>query len=326
MQTYKFLAPSLAASCFLCAVGFVTLAGCPVATPPNAVDAGTNANTDAGAPNDDPDDNPNDADAGAAPAVVPVPTQTTWQIQLDGERVNRSIDVRVYDVDLFETEEREIRALHDDGRLVMCYFSAGTFEPFRDDADLFPDDSKGKPLEPPFDDELWLDIRNDAIRSIVEQRLDVAVSKQCDGVDPDNVDGFANDTGFALDDADQLAFNIFVAEAAHQRGLSVGLKNDLDQLDDLEPHFDWAVNEECVKFDECNRYRNNFLRADKAVFHIEYIFEDFPDELGSDLVTLDELDADLQAEVQRICNETRSLHVSTLIKNLLLDAPQIACE
>ena len=56
-----------------------------------------------------------------------------------------------------------------------------------------------------------------------------------DGVEADNVDGYANDSGFPLTAADQLRFNRFLARAAHARGLSIGLKNDLGQAAALEP-------------------------------------------------------------------------------------------
>lgn len=37
-------------------------------------------------------------------------------------------------------------------------------------------------------------------------------------------------------------------DQAHKRNLSIGLKNDLEHLIDLEPFFDWAINEceECT--------------------------------------------------------------------------------
>lgn len=56
-------------------------------------------------------------------------------------------------------------------------------------------------------------------------------------------------TGLPLTSADQLAFNVFVANAAHVRGLSVALKNDLGQIPELVPYFDWAVNEQCAQYD-----------------------------------------------------------------------------
>ncbi|MMZ65925.1 hypothetical protein D1872_283710 [compost metagenome] len=66
-------------------------------------------------------------------------------------------------------------------------------------------------------------------------RLDLAVQKGCDGVEPDNMDGYDNNTGFTLSADDQLAYNKFIANEARKRGLSVGLKNDLDQIIELEP-------------------------------------------------------------------------------------------
>ena len=41
------------------------------------------------------------------------------------------------------------------------------------------------------------------------------------------VDGYANDTGFPLTGADQLRFNVMLANEAHRRSLSALLKNDL---------------------------------------------------------------------------------------------------
>ncbi len=121
--------------------------------------------------------------------------------------------------------------------------------------------------------ERWLDIsRIDLLDSVMSARLDLAVQKNCDGVEPDNVDGYANDTGFPLDEADQLAYNTWLAEGAHDRGLSVGLKNDLGQIADLLPYFDWALNEECFTYQECDLL-SPFVAAGKAVFGVEYSLE-----------------------------------------------------
>ena len=43
-------------------------------------------------------------------------------------------------------------------------------------------------------------------------RLDLAVSRQCDGVEPDNMDGYMNDSGFDMTGAHQLAYNRWLAE------------------------------------------------------------------------------------------------------------------
>ncbi len=46
--------------------------------------------------------------------------------------------------------------------------------------------------------ERWLDISNPALKPIMLARLDLAHIKGCDGVEPDNVDGYTNNSGFNL--------------------------------------------------------------------------------------------------------------------------------
>ena len=58
--------------------------------------------------------------------------------------------------------------------------------------------------------------------------------------------------------------NIYFSEA-HSKGLSVGLKNDVDQIRELESYFDWALNEECLEYNECKNYQP-FLDAHKVGF------------------------------------------------------------
>lgn len=199
---------------------------------------------------------------------------TSWQWQLTGE-INTSWDVAMYDIDLFDTPQTTIDQLHTDGRVVICYFSAGSWENWRDDARDFPNKVLGKQLDG-WSDERWLDIRRiDLLEPLILARLDLAVKKKCDGVEPDNIDGYTNETGFHLTYNDQLDYNLWLAEQAHQRGLSIGLKNDLDQIDDLVSFFDWALSEECFQFDECDALLP-FIKAGKAVFGVEY--EGDPDE------------------------------------------------
>jgi hypothetical protein len=127
----------------------------------------------------------------------------------------------------------------------------------------------GKPLAG-WRDELWLDVgRLDLLAPVMEARLDLAAARGCDGVEPDNVDGYQNDTGFALTAAEQLRYNTWLAERAHERGLSVGLKNDLGQVRALVTLFDWALNEQCFEYDECPALLP-FVSAGNAVFGVEY--------------------------------------------------------
>lgn len=193
---------------------------------------------------------------------------TSWQWQLSGP-IDISFDVQMYDIDLFDVPQEVMDQLHADGRVVICYFSAGSWEAWRPDADQFPESVLGNPLEG-WPGERWLDIRQmDVLGPIMGARMDLAVQKGCDGVEPDNVDGYSNHSGFPLTYQDQINYNVWLATAAHSRGLSIGLKNDLDQIADLLPYFDWALNEQCFQFAECETLLP-FVQAGKAVFGVEY--------------------------------------------------------
>ncbi len=193
---------------------------------------------------------------------------TTWQWQLSGP-IDTSRDVAMYDIDLFETSAALIQRLHQAGRVVVCYFSAGSWEDWRPDREGFAAVVRGRPLEG-WPDERWLDVRRlDLLAPVMEARLDLAVAKGCDGVEPDNVDGYENITGFPLTAADQLRYNTWLAERAHERGLSVGLKNDLGQVPALVRLFNWALNEQCFEYAECATLIP-FVAAGKAVFGVEY--------------------------------------------------------
>ena len=166
--------------------------------------------------------------------------------------------------------KQTVQALQAGSRVVICYFSAGSLESWRPDAGLVPDEAIGRPLQG-WEDERWLDIMHPEVRALMRARLDRALELGCDGVEPDNVDGYDNATGLPLNGTEQLQFNRFLADEAHLRGLSVGLKNDLDQLTDLVDWFDWALNEECVAYDECDRLATFTEEAGKAAFHVEYV-------------------------------------------------------
>jgi len=192
---------------------------------------------------------------------------TTWQWQLQGT-VNTGYNVDLYDIDLFDSSASLITSLQAMNKKVICYFSAGSFEDFRPDAAQFLASDKGNTLQG-FANEQWLDIRSANVRQIMQARLDLAKQKGCDGVEPDNVDGYTNNTGFPLSAADQLAYNQFLATEAHSRGLSVGLKNDIDQAAQLVSRFDFSVNEQCHEFNECDKLAV-FINAGKPVFNAEY--------------------------------------------------------
>lgn len=238
----------------------------------SAVASSGEAGSSSGAPafSLDPDAPPFAGAAHWTPAVT-----DTWQIQLlvvDWDTgPDTSFNVHAYDLDLFELPAGLVQQLHAAGRKVLCYFSAGSFEDWRPDAAAFDDVVKGQDLQG-WPGERWLDIRSPSLLPLMRARLDRAVTLGCDAVDPDNVDAYAQPagaTGFPLTARDQLAYNRWLANEAHARGLAVGLKNDLDQVVELVAYFDFAVNEECHAYAECDALAP-FPAAARPVFNIEY--------------------------------------------------------
>jgi hypothetical protein len=123
------------------------------------------------------------------------------------------------------------------------------------------------------------------------------------------VDGYVNNSGFDFTGEHQLEYNRFLATEAHNRGLSIGLKNDLDQVVELEPYFDFAVNEQCFQYDECDRL-TPFIEQEKPVLGAEY---------NSKYVN------EIEAR-DTMCSDARSRQFSTLILPINLnDAFRLSC-
>jgi len=235
--------------------------------------------------------------------------QRHWQWQLAGQ-INTGYDASVYDIDLFNTAATVVAEMHAKGRRVVCYFSAGSSEDWRPDFGRFDDSNIGHPLEE-WPGERWLDTRSLNVREIMRGRLDLARTKGCDGVEPDNVDAYLQQSGFELDAATQLDFNRFLAAEAHQRGLAAGLKNDLDQIPELLPDFDFAVNEQCFEYAECEPYAA-FVTAGKPVFNAEYA---------------EQYRLNAHGERDDLCQTARAAHIQTLVLPLHLDdSLRFACD
>lgn len=227
---------------------------------------------------------------------------TSWQWQLSGT-IDTSVDADVFDIDLFDTPQATIDALHAAGRKVICYFDTA-YEPGRpDSAQLEP--FRGNPVDG-WPGQYWLDVRAPEVRAVMAARLDLAVTKRCDAVEPDDVDAIDNDPGLPLTAATQLDFCRFLANGAHARGLGVALKNDLDQIAELVDDFDFAINEECFQYDECGALAP-FVNAGKAVLQVEYT------------------GGELASKAAKVCPQANALDFDTLIKHLDLGAPRVAC-
>jgi hypothetical protein len=196
-----------------------------------------------------------------------LPARPTWYWQLQGA-IDNSEPAAVYDVDGFGTSAAEVAKLHALGKHVVCYVDVGTWEKFRPDEGRFPRSVLGKPNGWP--GERWLDIRRSSVlEPIMTARFQMCEGKHFDAVEPDNIDGFANDTGFQITARQQLRYDEWVAGEVHSLGMAVLQKNDPEQARTLEPYFDGVLDEQCNQYHECSSFRS-YLKAGKPVLNAEY--------------------------------------------------------
>ena len=232
---------------------------------------------------------------------------TSWQWQLTDLPIDQSFDVDMYDIDMFDNDASTVATLHAQGRAVVCYVSVGSWEDWRPDAAQFPAEVLGNNYEG-WPGEKWLDIRRvDLLAPIMRARLDLCRDKGFDGIEPDNVDGYTNHTGFPLTYQDQLTYNIWLAGEAHARGLSIGLKNDEAQAADPVSHFDWAMTEDCFADEWCEEMEP-FINAGKAVFAAEY----------TDQLTTNQF-------LSQVCPQAEALNLDAILKHRDLDTWRQAC-
>jgi len=135
-------------------------------------------------------------------------------------------------------------------------------------------DADGRPVI----DEAWgeflLDVRTAAKRKALSRIVGRWV-RGCahDGyaaVEYDNLDSFTRSDGL-LRKRQAIRYARLLADRAHRYGLAAGQKN-LAGFDGTTIGYDFAVSEECGRYDECQRYVDDF---GDQVLMIEYRSEDF---------------------------------------------------
>jgi len=230
------------------------------------------------------------------------PEIPTWHIQYSPTPTSPAVDVQYWNLDLFEVDNVTMQNLKDQGVYVMCYFSAGSQEDWRPDAGEFPSECLGDPLGG-WPGEVWADIRCPEVRQIMADRIDLGISKGCDGFDPDNMDAYDNNPGIPLTEQDAIDYYLFMANYVHSQGKGIGLKNALNIIPSVLSEMDWAVNEQCFQYSECNALQP-VLDDGKPVFQIEY---------GG------------ASKADQVCDEANGLGFATLIKNMDLDEFEIPC-
>jgi hypothetical protein len=200
---------------------------------------------------------------------------------------------QVFDIDLYTDagvtggghtlNTAAVRAIHAGGARAICYVDAGGIEKGRPDHRRYVewDEAHGHSLigrpYPGFPDENYANINNDRgqrdfLLGVQEDRVRACARAGFDGVEFDVVSAYEDGravTGWTISAATQLTYNRALADLAHRHGLSVALKNDLAQIPELVSWFDYAVNEQCFQYGECENL-SLFVRAGKPVFQVEY--------------------------------------------------------
>jgi hypothetical protein len=178
----------------------------------------------------------------------------------------------VYDIDGFDNGAATVAALHARGAHVICYIDVGTYENWRPDASSFPaallGDTNGWPGEQ------WLNTNPSGpdyatLQAIMTARFQMCKNEGYDAVEPDNLDGSENTTGFNLTQAEGDQYAEWVAGEVHSLGMGVAQKNFEDQSTTLEPYFDFVIEEQCYQYSDCSDL-SPYVAAHKAVLDVEY--------------------------------------------------------
>lgn len=131
----------------------------------------------------------------------------------------------------------------------------------------------GEPfLDPGWPDEYLLDTSTAENREQIAALLGTVVASCLtsgfDAVEIDNLDTYSR-SGGALTLEDNIDLAARYARVAHDLGMAIGQKNGAGYSERLkrEVGFDFAVTEECARYDECSDYTDAY---GELVFDIEY--------------------------------------------------------
>ncbi|MFE7383736.1 endo alpha-1,4 polygalactosaminidase [Streptomyces zhihengii] len=198
----------------------------------------------------------------------------------------------------------------------VCYVNAFQTQP--DEAvdwwrenhpDLLLRDADGEPVVDEDWDEPLLDIsskeKRTALLGVVGPWIDGCAEDGYDAVEPDNLDSFTRSEGLLTADH-AIAFARLLSDRAHAKGLAIAQKNTAELLPArARTGFDFAVAEECARYDECGDFAAAY---DGRVFDVEYREPDFTAgcrtwgaRVSMTLRDLDVLPAGEPGYVHRVC-------------------------
>jgi hypothetical protein len=237
---------------------------------------------------------------GTRPVYVPA-ADSSWQAQLSGA-IDPDLPVELFYLDADFTEPAALEVLRARGAHYVCYLSAGSFEPWREDAGEFPPRVLGLAL-PDYPREQWLDIRDETVRALMLRRVEALALKGCEGIVPASLAVHVADTGFELTVDDALDYAGWVASRIHLAGMSAGLIAPLDLTTALVADFDWGLAVDCLEPSRCAEFQP-FSDLGKPVLHVEF----------GDAET-----------APALCESARTFGFDPLIKRESFDGFRIAC-
>ncbi|GLY16530.1 hypothetical protein Kisp01_35450 [Kineosporia sp. NBRC 101677] len=189
------------------------------------------------------------------------------------------------------TRDREAKPVK--GKYNICYVNGFQAQPQeagwwkKNHPELLLKDADGDYVVDGAWDELILDISTKSKRKklagIVGKWFDGCAAKGFQAVEPDNLDSYTRSQDL-LTRAQAVAFGKLLAARAHKAGLAIGQKNTVELgKQGKKAGFDFAVTEECGRYDECGAYTKVYGRHVIVIEYTKKAFAKTCEEFGSKL-------------------------------------------
>ena len=204
-----------------------------------------------------------------------------WQIGASSDSaIVVPAGVTLMDLDGFNTSAAKVADLKSRGVYTVCYIDAGSFEPGRPDSAQYPSYLKIQ-QDPDWPAEYFLDVTdvfkpNSVLASILVKRMQMCRAKGFDALEPDNLQNDENVSDGSISTPQQLDFNGWIADRAHENGLAVFQKNGPDKILQRDrtgkmmvEKFDGILNEQCQEYAECGSLAE-YTERGKLALNVEY--------------------------------------------------------
>ncbi len=228
-----------------------------------------------------------------------------WQIGASGDsNVTVPAGITLLDLDGFNISASKVSSLKAQGIYTVCYIDAGSYEDGRSDSSLYPAYLKifkdvqwnewfldvqdvFRPIQPAgtqLVNNQWVDASGKplvglptagAFAPLLKARLKMCADKGFDALEPDNLQNDEN-AGGKVTQQQQLDFNSWIADAAHDVGLAAFQKNGPNKILQKDSagkmmveKFDAILNEECQQYSECGPLAE-YVKRGKLALNTEY--------------------------------------------------------